>query len=107
MKRKKNVPSKWELNQKKAESMTDKFIAVIEKLDCFDSWGSIMIERIITKMVQDSGLSNKPDWSGIADMLEINFGFTILKAESLTEQMKIEEFVNEMKNNPYQLKLTA
>ena len=33
--------------------MTDKFIAVIEKLDCFDSWESIMVERIVNKLVND------------------------------------------------------
>jgi hypothetical protein len=107
MKRKKNVPSRWELNQKKAEAMTDKFIAVIEKLDCFDSWESIMVERIVNKLVNDGGINGKADWEGIAAMLETNFGFTILKADSLAEQMKVDEFLAEMKSNPYQLKLIA
>lgn len=34
-------------------------------------------------------------------------GYTVIKAESLAEQMKVEAFLLEMAENPYQLKLIA
>lgn len=34
-------------------------------------------------------------------------GYTVIKAESLAEQIKVESFVNDLKENPYQLKLIA
>ena len=34
-------------------------------------------------------------------------GYTVIKAESLAEQMKVEAFLQEMTENPYQLKLIA
>lgn len=99
--------NQWEQAQKKAENMTDKFITVLEKLNCYDSWESIMVERIINKMVSDSVINSSPKFEGIADMLESNFGFKIFKGDSLAEQIKIEMFLEELKENPYQLKLIA
>lgn len=107
MKRKTKKENQWQENEDKAIAMTDKFIDVLEKLDCYNSWEVIIMERIISKKVQDSGLSNKLDFEGIKEMLEYNFGFRILKGNSLAEDMKIEEFVTQLKENPYQLNLVA
>jgi len=107
MKRKNQKANQWQANEDKAITMTDKFITVLEKLDCYNSWECIMMERIIDKKIKESGLSNNPNFKDIADMLEYNFGFRILKGNSLAEDIKIEDFVNQMTENPYQLKLIA
>lgn len=99
--------TQWQHNEDKAIAMTDKFIAIIEKLDCLNGWETIIMERIISKKLDDSGLSNKVDFSNIIDMLEYNFGFRILKGNSLAEDMKIEQFITQLKENPYQLTLVA
>lgn len=93
--------NKWGENQKKAESMTDKFIDVLQKQDCYDSWESILIDRIVSRLHKDSGLSRKANLEAIIDTLQTNFGFTVLNVESLAEQIKVEEFVEKLKSNPY------
>lgn len=105
MKQKKQ--NQWQNNQDKAIEMTEKFIAVIKKLDCYDTWQSIMMSAIVGELITDSKRSGEADFDSIADELECNFGFTILKANSLAEQMKIEDFVSDLKKNPYQLALIA
>lgn len=34
-------------------------------------------------------------------------GYTVIKAESLAEQIRVEEFISQLNDNPYQLKLIA
>jgi hypothetical protein len=46
------------------------------------------------------------DANTIKDMLEME-GYFVMKAPSLSEQYKIEAFMEDMKNNPYQLTLVA
>lgn len=104
MKKKTNI---WRENQYKAIAMCDKFINVLEKLDCYDTWESILIERLINKKFEDAGLYNLPNFDDIAYMLEKSFGFKVFKGDSLAEEMKIEEFLAKLKENPYQLKLIA
>ena len=48
--------NKWQLNEEKAIAMTDKFIAALEKVDCYSNWASIMVDRIITKKMKDAKL---------------------------------------------------
>jgi len=40
------------------------------------------------------------------DMLEME-GYFVIKTTSILEQMKCEDFINELSANPYQLKLIA
>lgn len=98
----KSKKSQWKVNQDKAKAMTQKFIAVLKNLDCYDKWYSIMVESVITEMVKD----DEGD-EGIADLMEINFGFKTFKSDSLITDIKIENFLNEIKENPYQLRLIA
>jgi hypothetical protein len=46
------------------------------------------------------------DANTMKDMLEME-GYFVMKAPSLSEQYKIEAFMEDMKNNPYQLTLVA
>lgn len=49
---------------------------------------------------------NVDDENTVKDMLEFA-GYFVMKAPSLAEQIKIEAFMEEMKENPYQLTLVA
>lgn len=46
------------------------------------------------------------DANTMKDMLEME-GYFVMKAPSLSEQYKIQAFMEDMKNNPYQLTLVA
>lgn len=97
----------WAANQNKAVSMTDKFIAILERLDCYDSWESILIDRMLSKKREDAGLRNKVDFEGIISAIENNLGVRVIKINSLAEEIKLDEFINQLAENPYQLKLIA
>lgn len=92
----------WELNQDKAEAMTEKFIAVLENLDCFDTWAAIMIKKIIEKKKGDND-----ECEDIIDTLEMEFGFRVLKIENLAQEIMFEDFEQSLQNNPCQLKLAV
>lgn len=99
--------NQWELNEDKMENMCDKFIEVLKKIDGYSGWESMLIQRIVYNLGKDSGLNGKMYVDGIIDTLEIEFGFKVLKADSLAEMIKIEKFMEELHENPYQLKLIA
>lgn len=100
-------PSQWEVNENKAIAMADKFMNVFSKVDGFHSWETILLESMMRKLKTDSGLSGKPDLGAVVDTLQYSFGFTVLNPDSLAEQMRIDDFVDTLKANPYQLKLIA
>jgi len=99
--------NKWQENEEKMETMCDKFIEVLKKIDGYSNWESMLVQRIVHNLNKDRVLGGKIYVDGIIDTLEINFGFRVLKADSLAEQIKVEAFIQEMKENPYQLKLIA
>jgi len=99
--------NQWEINEKKMEGMCDKFIEVLKKIDGYSGWESMLVQRIVRKLGEDSGLNGKPYVDGIIDTLEMEFNFRVLKCDSLAQEMKIESFLSEMAENPYQLKLIA
>jgi hypothetical protein len=63
-----------------------------------------ILENILDEVKYD-GLRKSVENSMI-DMLEME-GHYIIKAPSLSEQIKVEAFLNEMKVNPYQLALVS
>lgn len=93
---------RWEENQQKAESMAKKFIAILEKLDCWDNWAVILTKAIIDKKLED-----KESFEDIADYMELSYGFKMFRADSIVQEMKFEAFLERLNNNPYQLKLIA
>ena len=83
--------------QAKAEKATDKFIEAIKKLKTWDSW-----EKIFLKAVVQSGDTRPKD---LYDEIEYIFDCHILHGDSIPEQYKIEEFREQLRQNPYQLNL--
>jgi hypothetical protein len=77
--------------------MTAKFIAVLKNVDCFSSWESILLEGIAA--------DSDRDIKEIEESLEYAFGCTIIHSDSIATDMKIEAFVEQLKENPYQLNL--
>lgn len=104
---KKTRKNKWQINEDKANAMTDKFIDVLEKLDCYSSYETILIDKIIERKRKDAGINGKYGVDDIAEILADSFGLTVLRADSLAEQYKVEAFMSEIKANPYQLTLVA
>jgi hypothetical protein len=96
--------SQWAANQEKAENMTKKFIAVLKNLDCWDNYAAILMKGICCQMVEDKTNFNNEE---IADMIESTFGLRTFESNSIIEDMKIDEFLEDLKANPYQLKLIA
>ena len=99
--------NQWQQNEEKMEAMCDKFFEALKKIDGYSGWESIVTQRMVKKLGDDSGLNGKPNFDSIIDSLDYNFGFRVIKCDSLAEQMKVEAFIEEMKENPYQLKLIA
>lgn len=103
----KKQKGKWQEDEEKMERMCDKFIEALKKLDGYSGWEEMLIQRIVHKLGEDCGLNGKINVDGIIDTLEDVFGFRVLKADSLAELIKIEQFIEDLKENPYELKLIA
>lgn len=97
----------WQKNQDKAVSMTDKFIAVLEQLDCYDSWESILLDRIIAAKKKDAKLNRLPYFDDLIETIESQLPVVCIKVENLAQQTRLEAFIEDLKENPCQLKLIA
>jgi hypothetical protein len=94
--------AKWDADEKKAINMCNKFINVLEKLDGWRKWQSILLVAMIERMQED-----KEDAGVIIDTLEMDFNLKVFQIENLAQEMRLEAFLNEIKENPCQLKLIA
>jgi hypothetical protein len=94
--------NKRQANEAKAELMAEKFINVFEYIDCFKKWEVILLERIIKRLQK-----NGEDMEGITATLELSFGLKVFQVDSIAQEMKIDEFLEQLKENPYQLKLVS
>ena len=98
---KKNDRAKqWQANQEKAEQMCEKFYNVLEGIDAFDDYTIIAIRVLLARL-------DKKEKKDLCENLELELGCKVMYVDSLAQEMRFEAFVQEIENNPYQLKLIA
>jgi hypothetical protein len=86
----------------RAEMQVNKIDSFIEQMMTEDKYFALstIVKRLLMK-------SNDSDIEDICFELDLGFNIKTFKVDSLAEEMKFEQFISDLKENPYQLKLIA
>jgi len=101
-------------NLQEVEKYIERFkIRLIEAIDTFKITAEIALENesltedILDEIYFGHAVASEYEIERMKDIVESENKGSFVRAESLAEQIKLDEFINELNENPYQLKLIA